>query len=161
MKRCSTIILRCAVFLAGALILTLCGLTTILSVKELFSVTADYDYLTYILLIGTYASAAPFFIALYQALKLLNYIDSDRVFTELSVKALRIITHCAMAVFVVCTLGGLPFFYAIAQLDDAPGAIIIGMAISGVAFIVAVFASVLNRLLQDVIEIKTENDLTI
>ncbi len=48
-----------------------------------------------------------------------------------------------------------------AKKDDAPGLVIIGMAIAGVAFIIFVFASVLNRLLQDVIAMKTENDLTI
>ena len=46
-------------------------------------------------------------------------------------------------------------------MDDAPGLIIIGMAIAGGAFVVAVFASVLKRLLQDAVNVKSENDLTI
>lgn len=61
----------------------------------------------------------------------------------------------------ICTLGGLPFFYVVAEKDNAPGLVLIGMTIAGIAFIIYVFASVLYKLLQDAIVIKTENDLTI
>ncbi|HHY82777.1 MAG TPA: DUF2975 domain-containing protein [Clostridiales bacterium] len=75
--------------------------------------------------------------------------------------AFYVIMKSVFAEFLICTLGGLPFFYIVAEKDDAPGLIIIGMTIAGIAFVIFVFASVLNRLLQDVIAIKTENDLTI
>jgi aromatic ring-opening dioxygenase catalytic subunit (LigB family) len=44
---------------------------------------------------------------------------------------------------------------------NSPGLVVIGMAIAGVAFVIFVFASVLNRLLHDAIALKSENDLTI
>jgi hypothetical protein len=117
--------------------------------------------LSYVLLIGTCAAAIPCFTALYQSYKLLGYIDTGRAFSELSVKALKIITRSALIEFFICTLGGLPFFIAVADKDDAPGLVLVGMAIAGVAFVIFVFASVLNRLLQDAIVMKSENDLTI
>jgi hypothetical protein len=49
----------------------------------------------------------------------------------------------------------------VAEKDDAPGLVVVGMVIAGVAFVIFVFASVLNRLLQDAIAMKSENDLTI
>ena len=159
MKRCSTIILRLAIFIAGAIVLAICGGAAWSAIKA--SPSSDYFALHYILLIGTCLAAIPYFTALYQSYKLLNYIDTGRAFSELSVRALKIITRSALAEFFICTLGGLPFFYVVAKKDDAPGVVIVGMVIAGVAFVIFVFASVLNRLLQDAIAMKSENDLTI
>jgi hypothetical protein len=114
-----------------------------------------------VMLGGLYFTALPFLFALYQAMKLLGYIDSNQAFSKLSVAALKKIRSSAFITLAVCTLGGLPFFYYWANVDDAPGLIIIGLAMDGGAFISAVFASVLKRLLQDAIEVKSENDLTI
>lgn len=56
---------------------------------------------------------------------------------------------------------GLPFFYIVAKLEDAPGIMLIGLGIIFASTIIAVFAAVLQRLLQEAIDIKSENDLTI
>lgn len=113
------------------------------------------------MLAGTCSAAIPCCIALFQSYKLLVFIDTGRAFSELAVKALKIITRSALAEFLICTLGGLPFFYKMAIMEDAPGLVVIGMAITGIVFITFVFASVINRLLQDAIAIKSENDLTV
>jgi hypothetical protein len=107
-----------------------------------------------------YVSVIPFFVALYQAFKLLIYIDKNQAFSELSVKALKNIKFCAM------TISGLyvvimPFVYLVADLDDAPGLIIIGMVPIFASIVIAVFAAVLQRLLQEAIDIKSENDLIV
>ena len=47
------------------------------------------------------------------------------------------------------------------QRDDAPGIIIIGMIMIFASMVIAVFAAVLQRLLKDAIDIKSENDLTV
>jgi hypothetical protein len=159
MKRYSTIILRFALFVAGAIVCAICSGAAWLAIKT--DPISEFYILSYVLLIGTCLAAIPFFIAVYQSYKLLGYIDTDRAFSELSVKALKIITRSALAEFLICTLGGLPFFYMVAEKDDAPGLIIIGMVIAGIAFVIFVFASVLNQLLQEAIAMKTENDLTI
>jgi hypothetical protein len=156
----STTILRCAVFVAGAAVLAMCGGVTWEAVAE-SHVPPGYPFFPYFMLAVVCACAAPFFVALYQAHKLLGYIDTNRAFSELSVRALRIITHCAVVVFAVCVVGGLPFFYILSQIEDAPGVMIVGLAIAGGAFVIAMFASVLNRLLREAIAVKSENDLTI
>lgn len=159
MKRCSTLILRLAIFVAGAVVLALCLRAGWFVIK---TPSFSEHFIWYcILLGGSCLAAVPCYIALYQSFKLLAYIDAGCALSDLSVKALKVITRSALAEFFICTLGGLPFFYVIAQMDDAPGLVVIGMAIAGAAFVIFVFASVLNRLLQDALAMKSENDLTI
>ena len=120
----------------------------------------DYAHILYPILIGMYLSVIPYFVALYQSFKLLSYIDKNQSFSELSVKALKNIKFCAMIIsglYVVI----LPFVYFVAELDDAPGLIIVGMVPIFAALVIAVFAAVLQRLLQEAIHIKSENDLTV
>lgn len=159
MKR-SILILRLAVFVAGAVMLAICGAVAWLTMTST-NPSDDYYYLNYILLTGVLAASVPYFIALYQSQKLLVNIDASRAFSDSSVLALKAITRCAFADFLICAIAGLPFFYTVAQIEDAPGLILIGMAITGLAFVISVFASILNRLLQEVIAMKSENDLTI
>jgi len=56
---------------------------------------------------------------------------------------------------------GLPLFYLVAEKDDAPGIILIGLVLIFASMVIAVFAAVLQRLLQEAIDIKSENDLII
>ena len=56
---------------------------------------------------------------------------------------------------------GMPLFYLIAEKDDAPGIILIGMALIFASMVIAVFAAVLQKLLKEAIDIKSENDLTV
>jgi hypothetical protein len=158
MKRGSTLFLRMAVFLIGTPVLALAifGLTWLPKNPA----NPDYAYILYPIVIGMYVSAIPFFVALYQAFKLLSYIDKNQAFSELSVKALKNIKICAM------TISGLylvilPFVFLVAELDDAPGLVIIGMVPVFASMVIAVFAAVLQRLLKEAIDIKSENDLTV
>ncbi|GAA0321197.1 DUF2975 domain-containing protein [Bacillus carboniphilus] len=158
MKRGSTLFLKLSVFLIGAPVLALCVFGVPWLVKH--PVNPDFAYILYPIIIGMYASAIPFFIALYQAFKLLSYIDKNQAFSELSVKALKHIKVCAITISGLYT-AIMPFVFYLAEIDDAPGLIIIGgIPIFG-ALVIAVFAAVLQRLLQEAINIKSENDLTV
>ncbi|MFP7298331.1 DUF2975 domain-containing protein [Neobacillus niacini] len=158
MKRGSTLFLRMAVFLIGTPVLALAiyGLTWLPKNPA----NPDYAHILYPIVVGMFVSVIPFFAALFQAFKLLSYIDKNQAFSELSVKALKNIKICAItisAVYVVI----LPFVFLVADLDDAPGLIIIGMVPVFASMVIAVFAAVLQRLLQEAIDIKSENDLTV
>ncbi|EEK44368.1 hypothetical protein bcere0004_27720 [Bacillus cereus BGSC 6E1] len=120
----------------------------------------EMAYIKYLVFINLYATAIPYYFALYQTFKLLNYIDKNNAFSELSVKALKNIKYSALAISVLYVLG-MPLFYLVAERDDAPGIIIIGMIIIFASMVIAVFAAVLQRLLKDAIDIKSENDLTV
>ncbi|MCX7745852.1 MAG: DUF2975 domain-containing protein [Clostridia bacterium] len=157
MKR-ETLFLKLAVILIGIPILALCIYGLFWLANE--AASPEYAHLLYPVIIGIYVAAIPFYIALYQAFKLLSYIDKNKAFSELSVKALKNIKYCAAAIGIIYGVC-MPFFYLIAEKDDAPGIIIIGMVITFAPIVIAVFAAVLQKLLKNAIDIKTENDLTI
>lgn len=157
MKR-ETLFLKSVVVLMGLPVLALC----IFGLPWLANNPANPDYapMLYPIIMGLYLLVIPFFFALYQAFKLLIYIDKDQAFSKLSVKALKNIKFCAI------TISGLyvvimPFVFRLADLDDAPGAIIFAMVPIFASLVIAVFAAVLEKLLKHAIDIKTENDLTI
>lgn len=102
----------------------------------------------------------PFHIALYNGFKLLGYIDNKTAFSQNSVSAFKKIKTSA-TVIVLMYLACYPFIYQVADSEDAPGVILIWLVICGIPMSVAVFAGVLQKLFQSMIEIKSENDLTV
>ena len=107
-----------------------------------------------------YLTAIPFYIALYQGWKLLSYINSNTAFSGNSVKALKIVKYCGAIMFVLY-LACYPWMYITADLDDAPGILLIWAVICGAPLVISVFAALLEMVLQNVISIKSENDLTV
>lgn len=149
MKRGSTLFLRGSILLIGLVIFALC----------VFIVTADgggFD----LLIIGIYATTIPFYYALYQGWKLLGYIDRQKAFSAMSVKALTAIKYCAS---IICGMyiAGLPFLYVLVQQEDSPGLLAFGFIIVFTTFVVATLAGLLQKLFQQAIAIKTENELTV
>ncbi|MCO0601387.1 DUF2975 domain-containing protein [Peribacillus butanolivorans] len=160
MKRGTTLFLKIAVILIGIPVLALCIFLVPEIAKFAAELYPDMTYIKYLVLIDLYASAIPFYFALYQAFKLLSYIDKNKAFSELSVRALTKIKYCAITISILYVVG-MPLFYLIAELDDAPGIILIGLVIIFASMVIAVFAAVLQRLLQEAIDIKSENDLIV
>lgn len=163
MNRGSTLFLKVAVIFIGIPVLALC-IFVLLQIAmiafEEFKKGAQLAYIVFGILLVMYVSAIPFYFALYQALKLLGYIDKNQAFSLVSVTALKKIKQCAITISVLYVVA-LPLIYIIAEWDDAPGLIIIGMVMVGAPFVIAVFAAVLQRLLKEAIDIKSENDLTV
>ncbi|SEQ78697.1 DUF2975 domain-containing protein [Piscibacillus halophilus] len=156
--RGSTLLLKIAVVIIGTPVLALCIYGFYMLSNN--TLNPDYAFMLYPILMGMYISVIPFYIALYKAFKLLNYIDNNKAFSQISVNALKNIKYCAITIsslYVVI----LPFVYLVAEKDDAPGLIIIGMIPIFASMVIAVFAAVLQKLLQEAINIKTENDLTV
>ncbi|EJQ50642.1 Uncharacterized protein BWINRASL_02816 [Bacillus mycoides] len=160
MKQGSTLFLKTAIILMGIPVLALC----IFLVPNIGNYAAelypDIAYIKYLILINLYATVVPFYFALYQAFKLVSYIDKGNAFSKLSVRALKKIKHCAVTISILYVVG-MPLFYLVAERDDAPGIIIFGMLLIFASMVIAVFAAVLQRLLKDAIDIKSENDLTV
>ncbi|HDR8180714.1 TPA: DUF2975 domain-containing protein [Bacillus thuringiensis] len=160
MKQGSTLFLKTAIILIGIPVFALC----IFLIPNIGNYAADLypdiAYIKYLVLINLYATVIPFYFALYQAFKLVSYIDKGNAFSKLSVRALKKIKQCAITICVLYVVG-MPLFYLVAERDDAPGIIIIGMILIFASMVIAVFAAVLQRLLKDAIDIKSENDLTV
>jgi hypothetical protein len=56
-------------------------------------------------LVYAYIASIAFFVALYQAFKVLGYVGQNQVFSPAAVKALRTIKYCAMAIIGFVVVG--------------------------------------------------------
>ena len=112
------------------------------------------------ILLGLYVPAVPFFWALYQAWVLLRLIERNTAFSNASTRALRRIKRCAAVIAVLFT-AGLPYIHRVAQNDDAPGVLALGFVIVFASVVIMTFAALLQKLLQNAIDIKYENELTV
>ncbi|WP_148358492.1 DUF2975 domain-containing protein [Peribacillus simplex] len=159
MKQVTTLFLKLAVIFIGIPVLALCiFLVPHIAnfAAKLYPNIAPMKYLVFIVM---YGAAVPFYFALYQAFNLLRYIDENTAFSELSVKALKNIKCCAITISGLYVLG-LPLFHFIAKKVDPP-IVLMGLIIIFASLVIAVFTAILQRLLQEAINIKSENDLTV
>lgn len=154
MKKGSTLFLRGTVFVLGGIVLALC----IFVLPEGIRQDGGFGYAP--ILIGMYFSSIPFYIALYQSFKLLGLIDKNTAFSEAGVGALKKIKYCAVVISGMFALG-MPYIFSVADKDDAPGVVAIGLVIIFASAVIATFAGVLEKLLRNVVEIKSENELTV
>lgn len=122
---------------------------------DLFSIYAD-PFILY-----GYAASIAFFVALYKAFRLLGYIGQNKVFSSNSVKALKSIKYCAIVIGVLIVIAGLYIRIAHHKDDDPAGFIAICIVTTFVSVVVATAAAIFEKILQNAIDMKSENDLTI
>ncbi|MDP1884661.1 MAG: DUF2975 domain-containing protein [Candidatus Moranbacteria bacterium] len=112
-------------------------------------------------IIYIYVASIPFFTALYQASKLLGYIGRNEAFSQASVRALRNIKYCAL--MIVGFIAGAEAYIIISKdgSDDIAGGVAMGIFIGFASVVIAIAAAVFEKLLQNAVDIKSENDLTV
>src|ERR1043166_1094397 len=108
-----------------------------------------------------YLAFVPFFVALYQAFKLLGYARRNEIFSQQSVRALRMIKFCAMTTALFIVGAEAYIFVFVRGTDDVAGGVMMGVFIIFVSAIIGTAAAVFERILQNVVDIKSENDLTV
>ena len=107
-----------------------------------------------------YTGSISFFVALYQAFKLLGYIGQNKVFSLDSVRALRTIKYCAMTIvgFIVPAEA---YLFIVHPGDDIAGGVFMGLLVNVVSGVIATAAAMFEKLMQNAVDIKSENDLTV
>jgi hypothetical protein len=108
-----------------------------------------------------YAASIAFFVALYKAFRLLGYIGHNNVFSSNSVEALKSIKYCAIVLSILIVVAGLYIRMFHSKEDDPAGFIAICIVTTFVAVVVATAAAIFEKILQNAIDMKSENDLTI
>jgi hypothetical protein len=83
------VFLKLAISIIGVLVLILCFWIPELA-NAFIENNPEFLFFRYPILAGIYTAAIPFYLALYQALKLLNIIESNNAFSELAVNSLRV-----------------------------------------------------------------------
>ena len=106
-----------------------------------------------------YLASIPFFVALYRAFRVLAYVRQDATFSPATVKALRTIKYCALAIlgFVVVSVVFMPF----SDPDDRPPGVVMRIVLSFGSIVVATAAAMFERILQNAVDLKSEHDLTV
>src|SRR3989344_766060 len=116
MKQASTVFLKVTLLVMGGAVLALC-IFAIPSIGRGVGIEwPELAHLKYPILIGGYLTAIPFFFALYQAFKLLTYIDKKTAFSVASVKALKYIKYCGITMSILY-LASMPILFQVADAD--------------------------------------------
>src|SRR6476469_8382815 len=125
MKRRSTLFLQVVIVLIGigalALMLWEPHLEGRNAHSTLFEIYFKDPFLAY-----AYTASIAFFAALYQAFKVLGYVRQNKTFSQATVKALRTIKYCAIAIigFVVAAVA---YLFIARQGDDIAGGVFMGI----------------------------------
>lgn len=106
-----------------------------------------------------YIGSIPFFMALYQAFKVLGYAGRNQVFTQTAVQALRTIKYCVIALIGFVAVGEI--IIMLNESDDRAGAVFMGILITFGSIVIATAAAMFEQILQNAVAIKSENDLTV
>ena len=158
MKRSSTIFLQVVIVLIAISALALMLWEPHLEGRNahatLFQIYFNDPFLAY-----AYTASIAFFVALYQAFKVLGYVRQNQTFSQATVKALRTIKYCAIAMigFVAVSV----VFMVFGDKDDRPAGIFMRILITFPSIVIATAAAMFERILQNAVDIKSENDLTV
>lgn len=159
MKKISTLFLQAVVVLIGLLVLALMIRLPMTEGRaanlDLLSIYSD-PFILY-----GYAASIAFFVGLFKAFRLLGYIGQNNVFSSKAVGALRSIKHCAIVLSIFIVGAGLYIIIFHNKEDDPAGFIAICILFTFVSIIVAALAAIVERILKNALDIKSENELTI
>lgn len=159
MKRGSTLFLQAVVVLIGIVAMILLIRLPLTEGRaanlDLVSIYADP------LILYGYAASIAFFVALYKAFRLLGFIGQNRVFSSDAVRALRSIKYCAIGLAIMIVGAGIFVSITHPKDDDAAGFLSLCIITTFISIIIATAAAIFERILQNAIDLKSENDLTI
>ena len=157
MKRGLTIFFRVVISLIAIAALAVCILALPPMVVKEAAKTPKTAWLIYLFLVGAYIMSIPFFVALYQAFKLLTCIDRNEAFSELSAGALRRIKYCAMTISTLMVAGiAALMLLSRGKGEDIAGLVALGLLVTFASGAVAIVAALLQRRVQKAIDLKRE-----
>lgn len=160
MKRGSTIFLQIVIVLLGVGVFTFLLWEPQLEGRNVnatqFEIYFKDPFLAYI-----YLTFVPFFVGLYQAVRVLGYVGRDDIFSQRSVRALRIIKYCALITAIFILGAEAYLFIFIRGEDDIAGGVMMGVFIILISAVIGTAAAVFERILQNAVDIESENDLTV
>ncbi|MBI4136747.1 DUF2975 domain-containing protein [Candidatus Roizmanbacteria bacterium] len=158
MKQGSTLFLKLVILLIG--IGALAGMVWFPQTEgraanlDLISIYTD-PFIVYL-----YISSIPFFVGLYQAFKLLNFIDTHKAFSQGAVNTLKNMKFASLSLIGFIVLAMFYIRFA-AHGDDPAGPTALGILASFAVAVIATAAAVFQKLLQNAVDLKSENDLTV
>jgi hypothetical protein len=158
MKKGSTLFLKVVI-----LLIAIAALATMLRFPlsegratnlDLINIYSD-PFIVYI-----YIASIPFFIGLYQALKLLNFIDANKAFSQSAVNTLKNMKFASLSLigFIAFAVFYIRFFV---HGEDPAGPTALGISLALAFGVIATAMGIFQKLFQNAVDIKSENDLTV
>jgi hypothetical protein len=160
MKRASTVFLQIVIFLFGAGVLTFLLWEPQLEGRNVnatqFEIYFKDPFLAYL-----YLAFVPFFVGLFQGFRILGYVRRNEIFSQDGVRALRTIKYCALITAIFILGAEVYIFIFIRGTDDIAGGVMMGVFVISMCAVIGAASAVFERILQNAVDIKSENDLTV
>ncbi len=96
-------------------------------------------------LVYVYLASVPFFIALYQAIKVVGYSRQNNFYSKASLKALRTIKYCALSIIGFVIIGEIIILSV--ESDDHAGGVFMGFLVILISVAMATIAQNLKLIL--------------
>jgi Protein of unknown function (DUF2975) len=158
MNKVASVFLQMVVVLIGVGALTFMLLEPHLEGRNANATTFEIyfkdPFLAYI-----YLGSLAFYLGLYQAFKVLGFAGQNMIICPAAVGALRSIKLCAIIIVGFVAVGLLIIMFS--DSDDRAGGVAMSILIIFGSVVVASIAAVFERVLQNAVELKSENDLTV
>ncbi|WP_341323234.1 DUF2975 domain-containing protein [Solibacillus sp. FSL H8-0523] len=105
MNRISSLILKGLLFVLGGIVLLLCVSALPYLAKEAASEFPEVAYLHYPILLGLYATAIPFFYAIYETVAMLGIIEKESIASKQLVPGFKRIQYCGILIVLLYCAG--------------------------------------------------------
>lgn len=105
MQKINAIILSSVIVFIGIIVLSLCIFVLPSVSQDTARMNPEVAFLQYPILFGMYATAVPFFYALYETVNMIYISQRESIFSSRIVQGLNYIKYCAFTIIVLYVLG--------------------------------------------------------
>lgn len=153
MKRGSTLILKIVIVL-----ITIGALAGLIRFPQTEGRAANLDLISIYkdpFIIYAYLASIPFFVVLYQAFKLLNFVDANKTFSQGTVDTLRSMKFASLSLigFIILALFYIRFF---AHGDDPAGPTALGIIMALAFGVFTTGAAFFQKLVENAIDLRSK-----
>ena len=148
-KKSSTMLRQAVVVIAGIVVLVFMLWEPHLEGRNIHA-TLLQIYFNDPFLAYAYTASIAFFVALWQAFRLISYTRQNKIFSQAAVSALRTIRYCA-TIIVGFVAAAEAYLFIVRPGDDIAGGVFMGLLAIAAAGIVAIAASVAEGVVRSAI----------
>ncbi|WP_332645873.1 DUF2975 domain-containing protein [Lysinibacillus sp. 54212] len=142
MQKVSSAILISVIVLIDTIVLLLCIFALPSVAQETALIHPEVAYLQYPILLGMYATALPFFYAIYETVIMIGVAQRKSIFSSRIIEGLNYIKYCAFVIIALYVIGVFILDYANAL---PPIVAVMGFAILIVTMLVAAGAAFIKK----------------
>lgn len=160
-KRGSTLFLRASLFGIACIVVFFSSLMVVNVYSNWAEQSPELKGWRFPIILVIFSVVITLFVAFRQIWRLLGLVDKRKAFSQTSVDAMRTVKYCGFIISGLFVTWA-PLVLHTANNDDAPGLIILfGTVFIVIPFVVGVLAGIAQKLFQNAVDIKKENDLTV